>query len=133
MFVKHPFSMISTDASTQDVLEDRSGTGHPRTFGTYPRVLGHYVRDLGALSLEEAVRKMTSAPARRMGLGDRGEVKQGYFADLVIFDRHAVRDVASIESPSETPSGIRHVLVNGTIAMKDGDLTSMRAGRVLRR
>ena len=132
-FIKHPFSMISTDASTQDVPEDKSGAGHPRTFGTYPRVLGRYARDLGALPLEDAVRKMTSVPAGRMGLSDRGLLKEGYFAELVVFDRQTVGETGSVETPSEKPAGIMYVLVNGSVALKDGAVTGEKAGRVLRR
>jgi len=133
LFIRHPFSMISTDASTQDVLEDKSGAGHPRAFGTYPRVLGRYVRDLGALPLEDAIRKMTSVPAMRMGLSDRGLLKQGNYADIVVFDHDTIAESGSIEAPCETPAGIRYVLVNGSIAAKDGETTGTKQGKVLRR
>ena len=133
LFIRHPFSMISTDAGTQDVLEDKSGAGHPRAFGAYPRVLGRYARDLSALPLEDAVRKMTSVPAARMGLGDRGLLKEGYFADIVVFDRRTVAETGSIDAPCEAPVGIQYVLVNGSIAARDGETTGERAGRVLSR
>jgi N-acyl-D-amino-acid deacylase len=132
MFLSHPFSMISTDAPTTDSVDDRSGSTHPRAFGTYPRVLGHYVREEGILSLEEAVGKMTLTPARRAGVTDRGRIKQGYYADLVVFDKDTVGSPATIEAPCEKSSGIDYVFVNGHVAVRNGEITGAKQGRVLR-
>jgi len=105
---------------------------HPRAWGTFPRFLGRYVRELGVLSLEECVRKMTSLPARRLGLQDRGTVQTGMAADLVVFDPDTVRDTATYEKPKSFPEGIPHVIVNGQV-VKDADRqTEVLPGRVLR-
>ncbi|MET0802002.1 MAG: D-aminoacylase [Actinomycetota bacterium] len=104
---------------------------HPRTYGTFPRVLGPAVRG-GVLTLEEAVRKMTSLPADRFGLSGRGRISEGSWADLVLFDRATVRDVASYDRPHALPDGIEAVIVEGTVSWRRGDETIERAGRVLR-
>ncbi len=109
-----------------------AGPVHPRAYGTFPRILGHYVRDLHALTLEEAVHKMTGVPAERMGLAMRGLVQEGYFADLTLFDPRTVADRASFESPHQPAVGIRYVMVNGRLTMDDGRLTVERPGRPLR-
>lgn len=108
------------------------GSPHPRTYGAFPRVLGHYVRERGALPLAQAIRKMTSAPADRVGLADRGRIAVGAAADLVAFDPLAVRDRATFEAPHRYPEGIPHVLVNGSFVVRDGEHTGARAGRVVR-
>ncbi|HEY2805767.1 MAG TPA: D-aminoacylase [Gemmatimonadales bacterium] len=109
-----------------------AGPVHPRAYGTFPRILGHYVRDLHALTLEAAVHKMTGVAAERVGLKDRGQVREGYFADLAIFDPATVADRATFESPHQIAAGIRYVLVNGRLTMDDGRLTTERPGRALR-
>lgn len=109
------------------------GRPHPRLHGTFPRILGTYVRDARVLSLEEAVRKMTSQPARRLGLADIGLVEPGYAADLVIFDPATVAGPASYDAPTLHPVGIRHVVVSGQVALRDSHPTGIRAGRALRR
>jgi dihydroorotase/N-acyl-D-amino-acid deacylase len=106
---------------------------HPRAFGAFPRVLGRYVRELKVLTLEEAIRKMTSLPARRMGLFDRGVLRPGMAADVVIFDPAAVRDVATFEDPNRYSEGIAYVVVNGRVVLDQGKLTAERPGRLLRR
>lgn len=108
------------------------GKPHPRTFGTYPRVLGHYVREENLLTVEEAVRKMTSLPARAMGIQDRGLVREGMAADLVVFDPYLVETRATFEEPRRYPKGIPHVLVNGEFVVRDGELTGDRPGRTIR-
>jgi N-acyl-D-aspartate/D-glutamate deacylase len=105
---------------------------HPRAFGSMARVLGRYVRDERVLTLEEAVRKMTSLPARRVRLLDRGIVRPGMAADLVVFDLARVRDVATFEKPLQYSEGISHVVVNGRVVLDDGKMTSERPGRPLR-
>jgi len=108
------------------------GPVHPRAYGTFPRILGRYVRDLRALSLEAAVHKMTGIPAQRMGLNARGLVREGYFADLVLFDPETVADQATFESTHQVSRGIRYVMVNGRLTMDDGQLTAERPGRPIR-
>ena len=107
--------------------------GHPRGFGSAPRLLGHYARDLGLFSIEEAVRKMTSLPARRMRLPDRGVLRPGMAADLVVFDPAKVIDRATFADPSQYPEGIDTVIVNGRVVLDEGKLTAERPGRPLRR
>jgi N-acyl-D-amino-acid deacylase len=122
----HPLVMIGSDAIIT------RGKPHPRTWGTYPRVLGHYAREVGLFSQAEAVRKMTSLPAQKFGLWDRGLVRPGLAADLVIFDRKTVLDRATHEDPERAPVGLPHVIVNGVFAVRDGQYTGARAGQVLR-
>lgn len=109
------------------------GKPHPRCYGTFPRLLGRYVRELGVLSLEEAVRKMTGLPAARLGLSDRGRIKEGAFADLVVFDPDRIADRATFADPHQFPTGIDLVLVNGVVAAEGGRQTEALAGKVLRR
>jgi N-acyl-D-amino-acid deacylase len=106
---------------------------HPRAWGTFPRVLGHYARDRGIFSLEEAVRKMTSLTAGRFGLRDRGVLRVGAHADLVLFDPDTVLDVADFEHPTQPAAGIRQVWTNGRCVWRDGRATGERPGRALRR
>jgi N-acyl-D-amino-acid deacylase len=109
------------------------GEPHPRTYGTFPRKLGHYVRAVGLESLEEAVRKMTGLSAWRLGLPDRGVIRAGAFADLVVFDPATIVDRATYRQPRVHPDGIRHVFVNGVAAVWEGAETGRLAGRALRR
>ncbi len=106
---------------------------HPRGWGTYPRYLGHYVRELGILTLEEAVARMTGRPANRLGLDDRGRVLEGAAADLVVFDPVTVDSGATYEDPRRHPQGIVHVLVNGRFTVRDGQRTGALPGRAIRR
>jgi N-acyl-D-aspartate/D-glutamate deacylase len=128
--MRHPCTMIASDGT---VLPFGSGVPHPRSYGTFPRVLGRYVRDRGVLSLEDAVRKMTSLPAQRAGLADRGVVRPGMVADLVIFDPATVIDKGTFRDPHQYPEGIGTVLVNGEVVLEQGKLTGRRPGKVLRR
>jgi dihydroorotase/N-acyl-D-amino-acid deacylase len=106
---------------------------HPRALGTMPRVIGHYARDLKLFPIEEAVRKMTSLPARRMGLSDRGLLRPGMAADVVVFDPDKIRDVATFEVPNVYSEGIEHVVVNGRVVLEGGAMTGERPGRPLTR
>ena len=106
---------------------------HPRLWGTFPRVLGHYVRDVGLFSLEEGVRRMTSMPADRFGLADRGRIAEGAFADLVLFDPAAIRERATYDDPVRPAAGIHAVFVNGRPVWRDGTPTGNRPGRTLDR
>jgi N-acyl-D-amino-acid deacylase len=128
--LRHPWTAVASDGRL-----NRLGDGHPhpRAYGTFPRVLGHYVRTQRVLPLEEAVRKMTSLPAMRLGLRTRGRVAEGMHADLVVFDPATVSDRATFEAPHQYPVGIDHVIVNGTPVVDAGRFTDARAGRVLRR
>ncbi|HVR88511.1 MAG TPA: D-aminoacylase [Candidatus Limnocylindria bacterium] len=108
------------------------GKPHPRSYGTFPRVLGHYARDLGVLTLEDAVRKMTSLTASRLKLRDRGTVREGAWADLVVFDPLRIVDTATYDDPHRYPLGIDHVIVNGEVATHGDETLPARAGRFLR-
>jgi N-acyl-D-amino-acid deacylase len=110
-----------------------TGKPHPRSYGTYPRVLGRYVREENLLSLEAAVRKMTSLPARAMGLQRKGIVRPGMDADLVVFDPARVDTSATYEEPRQFPDGMPHVIVDGTFAVRDGELTGETPGEVVRK
>ena len=124
--LRHPLGTICTDGLL-------GGKPHPRVYGSFPRVLGRYVRERKDMSLEEAVRKMTSLPARRLGLKDRGVLAPGNAADLVVFDPDHVMDRGTYEDPRQYPAGIRHVIVNGVLSVEDGRFTGRRGGRVLLR
>jgi N-acyl-D-amino-acid deacylase len=104
----------------------------PRTYGSFPRILGQFVRDERRLSLQEAVRKMTSAPAARLGLRDRGLLREGYVADLVVFDPARVRSNATYDQPRQFPDGIEYVAVNGSLVVDGGRHTGALPGRALR-
>ena len=110
----------------------RRGNPHPRSFGTFPRILGVYVRELNLLRLEDAVRKLTSLNAAKIGLHDRGLIQPGQHADLVLFNPATVIDRATYTEPFQYPEGISHVIVNGAIVIDDGKLTAARPGRTLR-
>lgn len=125
--LRHPWMMIGSDG-----LPVMEGLPHPRLFGTYPRVLGHYVRDKGIIALPEAVRRMTSLSARTFGLTDRGELRAGYWADLVLFDPGTVIDTATYDDPKREPAGISLVVVNGDVAYENGRHTGAGSGRMLR-
>jgi len=105
---------------------------HPRAYGNFARLLGRYVRDEGVISLEEAVRKITSQPATNLGLRGRGSLAPGYFADVVVFDPETVRDKATFAEPHQLAEGVAHVFVNGTHTVRDGAHTGALAGRVVR-
>jgi N-acyl-D-amino-acid deacylase len=106
---------------------------HPRAYGTNARVLGKYVREMGVITLEEAVRKMTSLPARTFGLRDRGLVREGFWADLVVFDPAKVSDQATFEKPHQYSVGFDYVLVNGVPVIEEGKAGGARPGKVVRR
>jgi dihydroorotase/N-acyl-D-amino-acid deacylase len=128
-----PFVSFCTDSGSRATDGPLAGSkSHPRGWGSYPRVLGRYVRDEKLLSLEAAIHKMTGAPAARVGLRDRGLIKEGMFADVVMFDPVKVIDKATFESPNQYPTGIEYVLVNGKISVDNGQRTTVLAGRALR-
>lgn len=127
-----PWVSVGQDAGARTPAADGTGRGHPRGFGTFPRILGRYVREEGVLTLEDAVRKMTSLAAQRVGLDDRGLLKQGFFADVVVFDPDAIRDEATFESPQRLSTGVRYVLVNGEIVLDENGITAKLPGRAIR-
>ncbi len=122
----YPPTMIGSDGLPHDEHP------HPRLWGTFPRVLGHYSRDEGLFDLETAVHKMTGLSAKTFGLKDRGTVREGTFADLVVFDPAKVKDLATFEKPLQQSAGIDYVLVNGTLSLLQGNLCPERAGQVVR-
>jgi dihydroorotase/N-acyl-D-amino-acid deacylase len=131
--LKHPLVGIGTDSGAR--AEDgrlSESKSHPRGWGTFPRILGHYVRDEHLLTLEEAVRKMTSKAAARVHLADRGILRPGMAADITVFDPITIRDVATFERPNRYAAGIRHVFVNGRRVVADGSITNERPGKPLR-
>ena len=125
--LKHPHTMIGSDGLPLDKHP------HPRLWGTFPRILARYTRQLKLFTLTEAVSKMTSLPAKRFGFSERGLVKEGCYADLVVFDANTVTDKATFEEPKQQSTGINLVMVNGVVAFQDGQLTGNRAGRFLQR
>jgi N-acyl-D-amino-acid deacylase len=132
--LKKPYVMIGSDSSVRahyGVL--KKGKPHPRGFGTFPRILRKYVREEKILSLEEAIHKMTAQPARRLGLKERGLIQEGFYADLLVFDLERIRDTSTYEEPYQYPEGIRYVLVNGKMVLKNGETTGALPGKVLLR
>jgi N-acyl-D-amino-acid deacylase len=132
--LKHPVVSIGTDATvlpTEGPLAQ--GLPHPRAFGTFPRVLARYVRDQGVLTLAEAVHKMTGLPARKLRLSDRGMLREGFKADLVVFDPEKIEDRATFDDPFQHAVGIHHVICNGAPVIAEGRITGARPGRVLGR
>jgi len=128
-----PFVSFCTDSGARATDGPLAGSkSHPRGWGSYPRILGRYVRDEKLLSLESAIHKMTGAPAARVGLRDRGLIREGMFADITVFDPGKVIDRATFESPNQYSTGIEYVLVNGQISVDKGQHTTALAGRVLR-
>ena len=126
--MQQPFCMIASDAG---VIEMGRGVPHPRGYGDNARVLGKYVREKKLLRLEDAIRKMTSLPAQTFRFWDRGLIREGFAGDLVIFDAEKVIDRATFEAPHQYPEGIRFVLVNGQIVVKENQHTGARAGKIL--
>jgi N-acyl-D-amino-acid deacylase len=126
-FLSHPVSMVGTDSTFVGAKPS------PRTWGSFPRVLGEFVREQRLMGLEEAVRKMTSAPAARLGIADRGLLRDGMRADIVVFDPATVASTATYDQPRSFPTGIPHVVVNGTLVVDGGRHTGAMPGRALRR
>jgi N-acyl-D-amino-acid deacylase len=127
--LREPFTMVASDSGVRRFGE---GVPHPRGYGNNARVLGTYVRELKLVTLEDAVRKMTSLPAQTFGFRDRGLVREGMAADLVIFDEASVADPSTFESPHQYAAGFSHVVVNGAVVIEDGRLTGARPGAALR-
>lgn len=126
----HPMTMIASDGRLSRPGAD---VPHPRNYGTFPRVLGEYVRVQKVLTLENAVQKMTGLPAKRLGLADRGCIREGCAADITVFDAATIADKGTFTEPHQYPVGIEFVLVNGGVVVDGGQFTSVRTGRVLRK
>ena len=129
LVMKQPWVAIASDGSAINLQED--GVPHPRSFSTNPRVLGYYVRDEKVLTLEDAVRKMTTLPAQVLGLKDRGQIREGFAADIVIFNPATVRETTTFEKTKSYPEGIPYTIVNGVVVIDNGKHTGARPGRPL--
>ena len=131
--LKKPYVMIGSDSGCRSI-EGRLSQGalHPRAFGTFPRVIAEFVKKRKILTLEDAINKMTTMPAERFGLKKRGEIKDGYYADLVVFDLNELEDTSTFEEPLHYPKGIKYVFINGEIVIKDGKHTGARPGEVIK-
>ena len=127
--MRHPSAMFQTDG---DPVGYGVGFPHPRSYGAFPRVLGRYVRELNVLSLEEAVRRMTSLSADQMGQHERGRIHEGMYADITIFDAETIADRATYTDPHQFPVGVYHVIVNGVPIIRNGALTGEKPGQVIR-
>jgi N-acyl-D-amino-acid deacylase len=127
--MRQPFTMIASDSG---VRQQDESIPHPRGYGNNVRVLGRYVRERSIISLEDAIRKMTSLPAQTFGFRDRGMVREGFAADLVILDENTVSDRATFEKPHQFPTGISYVIVNGEVVLAGDALTESRPGMALR-
>jgi N-acyl-D-amino-acid deacylase len=127
--MKYPYNMFASDAG---IIKFGSGMPHPRAYGTNSRVLGQYVRDLKVIRLEEAIRRMTTLPAQKFSLNDRGLLKPGMAADIVAFDENTISDLSTFQKPHAYATGIKYVLVNGQVTVNDGSHTGVRAGTTLK-
>ena len=131
--LSQPWCSIGSDGSALAIEGPlRRGNPHPRSFGTFPRVLGVYVRERGLLRLEDAVRKMTSLNAAKIGIRDRGLLQAGLFADITVFDEKRVSDRSTYDEPFQYSEGVEYVIVNGRMVIDQGKHTGARPGRALR-
>src|SRR5205085_7034594 len=131
--LKQPWVSVGGDSESPGPQARANHAGvHPRAYGTFPRVAGHYVRDVKLFSLEEAVRKMTSQAADRAAFIDRGVLRPGMKADIVVFDGDRIRDVAAFDDPNHIAEGVSDVIVNGVPVMRDGAMTNALPGRTIR-
>jgi len=131
-FLSLPYAMIGSDSSVRSFSGiTRSGKPHPRGFGSFPRFIGKYVRDEDLMPLSEAVRKMTSLPAETFSLKERGMIKEGFYADITVFDYEKINDKATFKEPFKMAEGINYVFVNGTLTFRNGEFTGSRSGRIL--
>jgi dihydroorotase/N-acyl-D-amino-acid deacylase len=127
--LRHPQTMVASDGG---IVAPGEGVPHPRSYGTFARVIARYSRERELLSFEEAVRKMSSLPADRLSLSERGRIREGAYADIAVLDRERVSDPADFGNPHQYAEGARHVLVNGILVLRDGEVTGARPGRALR-
>jgi N-acyl-D-aspartate/D-glutamate deacylase len=134
--LQKPYTMIGSDsvATSPELAHEEFNVlqAHPRNYGCFPHVLGNLVRAQGVLTWEDAIRKMTSLPAQRFGFSSRGLIREGMWADLVVFDKAEIAPRSTWRQPRLLPDGIHHVLVNGEFAVRDGEATGVGAGQVVR-
>ncbi len=128
-FLRYPFTMLNTDG---DLAITREQHFHPRTYGSFPRVLGTYVRERGVLTLEQAIHKMTGQSAQRVGIKERGVIKQGNYADIVLFDAKTITDHSTYLKPHQYSTGVKYLLINGQPVLEDGQLNAALPGKVLK-
>jgi N-acyl-D-aspartate/D-glutamate deacylase len=132
LIMKQPWTSIGSDGTAVNPDGPTGRTHpHPRYYGTFPRVLGRYVRELKVITLPEAIKKMTSMNADKVGIKDRGRLKEGLWADITIFDSARVIDRATFEQPAQFPLGIEYVIVNGTVTIDKEQHTGALAGKVI--
>jgi N-acyl-D-aspartate/D-glutamate deacylase len=131
--IKYPWVSFGSDAAASPNFVDPNtpGMGHPRGYGNFPRVIARYVREKKVLTLPDAIRKMSSWPATRLRIPSRGLIKEGMWADVVIFDLETIEDRATYEYPFRAPNGIDFVLVNGQVVIEKGKHTGAKPGRVI--
>jgi dihydroorotase/N-acyl-D-amino-acid deacylase len=129
--MQQPWIKFGTDAGGLDP-DSAKGLEHPRAYGSFPRILGRYVREQRVLKLEDAIRKLSSAVATRLSIPDRGLLREGFAADVVVFDPATVADRATFERPHQLSAGIQHVFVNGVAVVRDGKVTGAKPGEVVR-
>lgn len=129
--LRQPWIKFGTDTGGVDP-DSSQGLAHPRAYGTYPRILGKYVREERVMTLEEAIRKMSSDVASRLSIQDRGLLREGMYADIVIFDPNTIGDRSTFEQPHQLSVGVRHVFVNGVGVVKEGNHTGTKPGRIVR-
>lgn len=127
--IKSPYIVIGSDGLIRRFGE---GKPHPRNYGTFPRVIAKYVREEKILTLPEAIRKMTSLPARKLKLWDREILRSGMIADIVVFNYYTIKDTATYENPHSYPKGIKYVIVNGEIVVEEGKHTTVKPGKLLK-
>jgi N-acyl-D-amino-acid deacylase len=130
--LRYPYTMIGSDGIGYDPQKMRAERPHPRSYGTFPRVLRRYVREEGVLTLEDAIFRMTGLPATRLQLTDRGTLRVGAYADIVVFDFARIADRSTFRDPHQLAEGVIHLLLNGRWVLRDGQFTGTRAGKVLR-
>ena len=130
--LRQPWMKFGIDGTSADPEKMKEQFTHPRIYGTYPRVLGLYVREEKVIPLEDAVRKMTSAATRRLGIRDRGILQEGFYADITAFNPDTVIDRSTYENPNQLSTGVEYVFVNGVSVLKAGKVTGAKPGRALR-
>ena len=130
VIMQYPFNMFASDAG---IASFGAGMPHPRAYGTNARVLGKYVKTLGVITLEEAIRRMTSLPANKFNLKNRGLIKEGYFADVIIFDEDEISDMSEYNAPHQYSKGVKYVWVNGALSLEQGKQNTTRKGRAIRK
>ncbi len=130
--LRQPWIKFGMDATGVDPEQMKGALTHPRTYGTFPGILGLYVREEHVLPLEDAIRKMTSAATRRLGVRDRGILQEGFFADIAVFNPDTVIDRSTYENPNQPSTGIEYIFVNGVSVVKAGKVTGAKPGVALR-